>query len=75
MVFLHFDLLDLCYEFGAQYVLDDIFYIYICVYLFYNKNAVQCRQFAQRSRVRKLQYIAELERNVQALQASIVCGL
>ncbi|KAH8514717.1 hypothetical protein H0E87_007517, partial [Populus deltoides] len=28
-------------------------------------------QFAQRSRVRKLQYIAELERNVQALQASI----
>lgn len=28
-----------------------------------------CRQFAQRSRVRKLQYIAELERNVQALQA------
>ncbi|CAL5377884.1 unnamed protein product [Camellia sinensis] len=26
-------------------------------------------QFAQRSRVRKLQYIAELERNVQALQA------
>ncbi|KDP38803.1 hypothetical protein JCGZ_04960 [Jatropha curcas] len=27
------------------------------------------RQFAQRSRVRKLQYIAELERNVQALQA------
>lgn len=28
------------------------------------------RQFAQRSRVRKLQYIAELERNVQALQAS-----
>lgn len=29
-----------------------------------------CRQFAQRSRVRKLQYIAELERNVQALQAS-----
>lgn len=30
-----------------------------------------CRQFAQRSRVRKLQYIAELERNVQALQARI----
>ncbi|PON58161.1 Basic-leucine zipper transcription factor [Trema orientale] len=29
------------------------------------------QQFAQRSRVRKLQYIAELERNVQALQASI----
>ncbi|KZV22712.1 hypothetical protein F511_05344 [Dorcoceras hygrometricum] len=28
------------------------------------------QQFAQRSRVRKLQYIAELERNVQALQAS-----
>ncbi|GFY93643.1 Basic-leucine zipper (bZIP) transcription factor family protein [Actinidia rufa] len=28
-----------------------------------------CPQFAQRSRVRKLQYIAELERNVQALQA------
>ncbi|ONK56504.1 uncharacterized protein A4U43_C10F9490 [Asparagus officinalis] len=27
------------------------------------------RQFAQRSRVRKLQYIAELERNVHALQA------
>ncbi|WOL18778.1 hypothetical protein Cni_G27575 [Canna indica] len=27
------------------------------------------RQFAQRSRVRKLQYISELERNVQALQA------
>lgn len=27
------------------------------------------QQFAQRSRVRKLQYIAELERNVQALQA------
>ncbi|RVW76279.1 Basic leucine zipper 34 [Vitis vinifera] len=26
-------------------------------------------QFAQRSRVRKLQYIAELERNVQALKA------
>ncbi|KAF4346211.1 hypothetical protein G4B88_005689 [Cannabis sativa] len=30
------------------------------------------QQFAQRSRVRKLQYIAELERNVQALQASII---
>jgi len=30
-----------------------------------------CRQFAQRSRVRKLQYIAELERNVQALQVSV----
>ncbi|CAH2047210.1 unnamed protein product [Thlaspi arvense] len=28
-----------------------------------------CRQFAQRSRVRKLQYISELERNVQSLQA------
>ncbi|KAK9167769.1 hypothetical protein Scep_002960 [Stephania cephalantha] len=28
------------------------------------------QQFAQRSRVRKLQYIAELEKNVQALQAS-----
>ncbi|CAN0880788.1 Uncharacterized protein At4g06598 [Linum grandiflorum] len=28
------------------------------------------QQYAQRSRVRKLQYIAELERNVQALQAS-----
>ncbi|KAG9130272.1 hypothetical protein Leryth_004242 [Lithospermum erythrorhizon] len=28
------------------------------------------QQFAQRSRVRKLQYIAELERNVQTLQAS-----
>ncbi|KAG6651884.1 uncharacterized protein At4g06598-like [Carya illinoinensis] len=27
------------------------------------------QQFAQRSRVRKLQYIAELERNIQALQA------
>ncbi|XP_010530538.1 PREDICTED: uncharacterized protein At4g06598-like [Tarenaya hassleriana] len=27
------------------------------------------QQFAQRSRVRKIQYIAELERNVQALQA------
>jgi len=27
------------------------------------------QQFAQRSRVRKLQYISELERNVQALQA------
>lgn len=26
------------------------------------------RQFAQRSRVRKLQYISELERTVQALQ-------
>ncbi|XP_022922717.1 uncharacterized protein At4g06598-like isoform X1 [Cucurbita moschata] len=32
-----------------------------------NKRAKQ--QFAQRSRVRKLQYIAELERKVQALQA------
>lgn len=32
-----------------------------------SKRAKQ--QFAQRSRVRKLQYIAELERNVQALQA------
>nr|GEW52820.1 hypothetical protein [Tanacetum cinerariifolium] len=31
------------------------------------KHAKQ--QFAQRSRVRKIQYIAELERNVQALQA------
>ncbi|PKA66763.1 Uncharacterized protein AXF42_Ash003418 [Apostasia shenzhenica] len=30
------------------------------------------QQFAQRSRVRKLQYIAELERSVQALQASII---
>ncbi|KAL5993084.1 hypothetical protein ACLOJK_014004 [Asimina triloba] len=29
------------------------------------------QQFAQRSRVRKLQYIAELERNVQALQATL----
>ncbi|XWS67964.1 hypothetical protein CRYUN_Cryun04dG0049700 [Craigia yunnanensis] len=29
------------------------------------------QQFAQRSRVRKLQYIAELERNVQALQARV----
>lgn len=29
------------------------------------------QQFAQRSRVRKLQYIAELERNVQALQACL----
>lgn len=35
MVFLHFDLLDLCYEFGAQYVLDDIFYIYIYVYIYF----------------------------------------
>ncbi|KAK8564293.1 hypothetical protein V6N13_005475 [Hibiscus sabdariffa] len=33
------------------------------------KHAKQ--QFAQRSRVRKLQYIAELERNVQALQARV----
>ncbi|GAB4847842.1 hypothetical protein Ancab_026902 [Ancistrocladus abbreviatus] len=32
-----------------------------------SKRAKQ--QFAQRSRVRKLQYIAELERNVQAIQA------
>lgn len=31
-------------------------------------NKYNNRQFAQRSRVRKLQYIAELERNVQALQ-------
>ncbi|KAI7982312.1 Basic leucine zipper 34 [Camellia lanceoleosa] len=30
-----------------------------------------CRKFAQRSRVRKLQYIAELERNAQALQACL----
>ncbi|KAI7997341.1 Septum-promoting GTP-binding protein 1 [Camellia lanceoleosa] len=30
------------------------------------------QQFAQRSRVRKLQYIAELERNVQALQAFLI---
>jgi regulator of replication initiation timing len=30
---------------------------------------VCCRQYAQRSRVRKLQYIAELERKVQALQS------
>ncbi|XP_073309100.1 uncharacterized protein At4g06598-like isoform X1 [Primulina huaijiensis] len=29
------------------------------------------QQFAQRSRVRKLQYIAELESNVQALQANV----
>ncbi|XVF45219.1 hypothetical protein PTKIN_Ptkin02bG0187500 [Pterospermum kingtungense] len=29
------------------------------------------QQFAQRSRVRKLQYITELERNVQALQARV----
>ncbi|KAK6143759.1 hypothetical protein DH2020_024107 [Rehmannia glutinosa] len=38
-----------------------------------SKQSLKCcmshRQFAQRSRVRKLQYIAELERNVQALQA------
>ncbi|KAG8500331.1 hypothetical protein CXB51_003640 [Gossypium anomalum] len=34
-----------------------------------SKRAKQ--QFAQRSRVRKLQYIAELERNVQALQARV----
>ncbi|KDP42404.1 hypothetical protein JCGZ_00201 [Jatropha curcas] len=33
------------------------------------------RQFAQRSRVRKLQYIAELERNVQALQAEAIAEL
>lgn len=32
---------------------------------------VLSRQYAQRSRVRKLQYIAELERNVQALQARV----
>ncbi|KAL0539144.1 hypothetical protein IC582_023323 [Cucumis melo] len=39
-----------------------------------NKFCIACYlhywQFAQRSRVRKLQYIAELERNVQALQAN-----
>ncbi|GAB2279093.1 hypothetical protein Dimus_013750 [Dionaea muscipula] len=36
-----------------------------------SENDTRCakQQFAQRSRVRKLQYIAELERNVQALQA------
>ncbi|KAJ1419992.1 Basic-leucine zipper domain [Sesbania bispinosa] len=32
-------------------------------------NESMIQQFAQRSRVRKLQYIAELERNVQGLQA------
>lgn len=33
---------------------------------------VCCRQYAQRSRVRKLQYIAELERKVQALQVRLL---
>ena len=32
---------------------------------------VNCRQYAQRSRVRKLQYIAELERRVQSLQVTV----
>lgn len=32
------------------------------------------RQYAQRSRVRKLQYIAELERRVQALQVTLLQG-
>ncbi|CAO2815413.1 unnamed protein product [Amaranthus hypochondriacus] len=36
---------------------------------FENETKRAKQQFAQRSRVRKLQYIAELERNVQALQA------
>lgn len=36
-----------------------------------NMKFFACRQFAQRSRVRKLQYIAELESNVQALQVRI----
>ncbi|GMH06750.1 hypothetical protein Nepgr_008590 [Nepenthes gracilis] len=37
--------------------------------LFENDTKRAKQQFAQRSRVRKLQYIAELERKVQALQA------
>lgn len=36
-----------------------------------NLNFFACRQFAQRSRVRKLHYIAELEQNVQALEVGI----
>lgn len=36
-----------------------------------NMKFFACRQFAQRSRVRKLQYIAELESNVKALQVRI----
>lgn len=51
---------------------------YLCMVLFSISILLEmrfpvmwCRQFAQRSRVRKLQYISELERNVQALQASI----
>lgn len=39
----------------------------ICVW--FDPTCYEYRQFAQRSRVRKLQYIAELERNVKALQA------
>lgn len=41
---------------------------YLCIR--FNPTCYEYRQFAQRSRVRKLQYIAELERNVQALQAN-----
>ncbi|KAI9071165.1 hypothetical protein K1719_046867 [Acacia pycnantha] len=33
------------------------------------------QQFAQRSRVRKLQYIAELERNVQVLQRNLILSM
>ncbi|KAJ0010248.1 hypothetical protein Pint_33259 [Pistacia integerrima] len=42
---------------------------FYAVFFIINLDSLKCRQFAQRSRVRKLQYIAELERNVQALQA------
>jgi len=39
---------------------------FLCIEVYFS---IGCRQYAQRSRVRKLQYIAELEGRVQALQS------
>lgn len=38
----------------------------------YSENQILCRRSGQRSRVRKLQYIAELERTVDSLQVMLI---
>lgn len=59
----------------SNIVSDSILVFSFILQVFQLKSVfVDARQFAQRSRVRKLQYIAELERNVQALQASLSKG-
>jgi hypothetical protein len=40
-----------------------------------NRRILANRQSAQRSRVRKLQYISELERSVTSLQVRLLCSL